>query len=196
MSVVLRRWVGAATPSGGQPVKKEVGQTHNFRAFNAVLIGVVVVMVGLTCLEIRAHTQTTAAVKQIVPSVKVEQVASKEPSAPPSLNTAKILESFGKGDLFRREPAAVGERPVVSASGLQTLGGILNLIGTSSSQDGRTEAILVDTKENKLHVVQLGQKIIVGERELVLEDLGKNEAILTDGTEKITVKPRVGGAGS
>jgi hypothetical protein len=190
--------VGTARVVGGAEDKRlpPAGKPQGFRAFNAFLMAVVAVMIGLTCLEIYAYVHPR------VGGIAVPETGGEEPAPPPPVvsaslapSLARLLEALEQRPLFRADSSGSGGQAAAGPSGLSRMRGILSLIGISS---GGSEAVLneIDKKESKLHVVRRGEKVVIGEVELTLEQFTKEEAVLTDGTEKFSVKAQGFSGGS
>lgn len=69
----------------------------------------------------------------------------------------------------------------------------LNLMGYSggeSEKAGEKEAIIVDTKLNKMHLVKLGGTIVSGDNGETLElaSMERDHVVLTDGTGKVSIR--------
>ena len=153
-------------------------------------------MFFLTALEIGANFQR----------IRVDQWATGLPTGlpiPPREATAGT--ALGAGDagnfvVFLVPPQGSGDdptKPPVLTEWGQYVKEHVSLIGISrGGKDGEPEAILgekdVDKKETKMHFLRLGQKITLAQKELTLERIGGEEAILSDGKQSLAVKPRHG----
>ena len=107
----------------------------------------------------------------------LEQLLSAWRSSP-ILGQPRARETNGAGARSQPEPR-VPWKEYVSEN--------WDLIGLSS-HEGRAEAIVFDRLESKMHFVSVGQKVTMKDRELELEEIGGEQIVLTDGTEKITLK--------
>lgn len=65
----------------------------------------------------------------------------------------------------------------------------LNMIGLSGSAGapGR-EAIVFDKKLNKMHILKVGNKMTLAQREVIVETIDAEDIVLSDGRQKITLK--------
>ena len=184
---------------GAVPGKKVASGGRIIGTVNQVLVGVILIMLGLTVYEVWASITAPSLARDTVLVRPPEAVTIAEPPATnglaePDWNIEKTLAAYRKRPIFRSqgevnqdETVRPPTKPPDETEGAESLD-LIGLSGDAASGAG-VEAIIVNRSTHKMHVVGLGDRIVIGDsRELTVERIDSGEAILSDGENKITVK--------
>jgi len=157
-----------------------------------ILAAIIAIMLGLSGFDIYANARAANATLNVPPAASGPTVPLATPEeGPAGSDIGRILRSFDERPLFAALQSPGPNGPVI-AQGLRPLQGKLSLMGVSAIGPNEYEAIIneVDNAQSKLHVLKLGQKMTVGQHDLKLEQISKEEAVLTDGVDHLSVKAR------
>jgi len=185
-----------AAATSAQPFRKPARGKRNrasggAQAVNLALVAVAVIMVMLTGVQIRANVLSFRADRQVGagPGVGAELSTATAAALP---DTGPFLSALDARPLFPVSEEGQQRPPPVSTSWQGYVKENLAMIGVSkkSGTDDVFEAILVDRKVGKMHFVTSGQKIALAQQDLKVEKISGEETVLTDGSEKASVKPR------
>lgn len=185
----------AARPAAPRPAPHKRKQTSELgvSTVNKCLVVLVVVMLVFTALEILANVQTSDHARADTPAIATRPVSrpeAEEPRAPVVPSIDALVQSFEGRSLFGL-PTAVdtGPQPTGPMSGPDPRKS-LSLIGlsvTKSAAGEEREAIVVDTEDNKMHFLKVGDALVVGNRELKLERIHSDRIDFRDGKYKIEI---------
>ena len=158
---------------------------------NAIFMVIILTMVGLTALDLRASVQAGSLLGIAAPSGDRPVTRSAIAAVPAVPDFGAVLDGITK-------------RPIIDAGG-GVLPGPTNdphrggwaiyalknlaLAARSRSPDAE-EAIIVDTEKKITHLLALGQVIRIEQQDVKLVSVDDKEAILSDGVEKVPVRPR------
>ena len=166
---------------------------------NRCLAVVVVVMLALVLLEFWMNIEATAALQRpLGPGPADGSGISSAVSSLPPLD--EILAGMEARNAFAHPdevasgaaagPVETGTSEIRTGWRLYATKN-LDLIGRTSSgppDAPSMEAIIVDRKEGRMHILREGDTFVVAEKEIELESIGAEEVVLTDGVGTLTLK--------
>lgn len=158
------------------------------RRINRILLLVALVMLVLSALQFWAHVQALESVPVSRAAPHGTGPTRVGSGSPASVVVDSILQAFADKPLFDyAEPVELTAQTAGGAVSTQVTGWRryvaenLDLLGLSGDSAGGQEAIIVDRKEDRMHIVREGQSFRVGEKKLTLDEISEKEVVVTDG---------------
>jgi len=192
---VKAKLVTAAVGSGLATSANMAGRPAGLMALKSVFVAVVIIMTVLSAVDISLAARRIASDQRPAPDIKQDLPRSDQDAfTPPDL--AEVLAQFAKVPLFGDAGSGPGPIPPPPVEGWQDyVRENVSFIGLTPVGNNEYEAIIVDKKTDKMHLVRLGQSVEMSQQSLTLDQVSKDEVVLTDGTAKQIIEPQPASGG-
>jgi len=176
-------------------LKKRSDPVQNTSAVNKCLIVALLLLIGLSGLEIWANVKVLAAERfkdapLPAPNSDNREESDKSPGTVNLPSLEVMLSPFMQRSLFELpetgkppEPPGPTPTPVIRAQ--------LTLIGLTydiTDTGRKAQAIVMDNKINKMHFLTIGDTVGVDNRSLTLDEIQPDRVVFVEGKNRITVE--------
>lgn len=177
-------------------MKASYGKTRekwpSLKPINLGLVAVTVIVAILTAFQIHAGVASFRADRQ--PATMAPPAGVDAPmlvAVPEAPDISAFLAALDSRPFFPGTPGdETGKKTDLTGGWALDVRDNVNMIGISrvSGGEGEFEAILVDKRDGKMHLAKVGDTITFGKKELRVDQVSGEETVLTDGTEKVSVR--------